>query len=356
MPLVGGPLCRRMTQAKGRKKIQSSEFPKIKGIHAFAKSAEEVMMGGEGWNGSLPDVRSRARLAGYYAKRVAQICVAREFRGADESLIRLSEFVSPYTYLGLYFMPKEMTRYEDFFGDPLPANLRTGLRGYPSLSLEYLRRFEDNSADLARAQYMMEYQNVAYDGKGSYNSPSYPTDKKGSELPLEVQLTKLVNTFAAVLVRLMKTDGNPDNPEHTNLAAATMVSVSGKDVNPKLTAALLMVLYPQANLDEAMILADLLSHPDKKILEKIPGADLEYAKELLTNPFFRDLERRKIMAELQEKKRMEKKRRRELARLPFADTFEMSFDQLASGSREHETDSWEEDTIPEFDFCKKKAN
>lgn len=362
MPLVGGPLCRRIQQAKGRKKIQSSEFPKIKGLRVFSAYAKKLMMQG-GWNGSLPGVLARARLSAYYAKAIAEKCVELGIDGADESLIKLINHVSGCTKIGLYYMPQEMTNYEKFFGDPLPANLLTGIRGYPSLSLEFLRKFDDGTKEFKRAQSMMFYQNVAYDGVGSYNSPSYPMLKKGSNIPLEVQITKLVNTFAAVFAKRVKSDNDQDNPKHINFAAATMIAVSGKDVSPVLTAVLLTILYPPVSFEETKLLVDLLKHPNPKALEKKSGEDMKYAKKLIINLVFRGLDREKKKAEKAQKRKEEKRKRKEEqrirkeeAKLPFADTFEMSFDQLASGSTNPETDSWGEDTIPEFDFCKKKAN
>jgi hypothetical protein len=356
MPLLGGPICRALTTSRARKKIETSEVSPIKGLRVFAKEAEKVMMEGGDWNGSLPDVRSRAKLSAYYAKKIAEKCVALGLKGANESLIRLTEFISPYTTIGLYFMPKEMTRYEDHFGDPLPANLRTGLRGYPSLSLEFLRRFDEQSIDMARAAQMIEHQNVAYDGKGSYNSPSYPTERKGHDLPIEVQLTKLVNTFSAVLMKLMKTDGNPDNPEHTNLAAATMVSVSGKDVNPKLTAVLLTILYPQVTFDDALLLVGLLKHPDQKALEKKPGKDIEYAKQLLSDAAFKDLENAELKAKRAAQRKKERQRKRERARFVSADTLQLDFGTLASGGNKPPPDEWDQDTVPEHKWQKRKAN
>jgi hypothetical protein len=368
MPLVGGALCKAVTTSRARKKIQTSEVPQIKGIRAFARAAEETMMNGGQWNGSLPEVRSRARLSAYYAKRIAEKCVEIGMSGADGSLVSLMHFISPYTSIGLYFIPKEMTRYEDFFGNPLPANLRTGLRGYPSLSLEFLRRFDDNGRDFERAKAMMEYQNVAYDGKGSYYSPSYPSERKGSELPLEVQITKLVNTFSAVLIKLIKTDKNPDNPEHTNLAAATMVSVSGKDVNPKLTAALLSAIYPQTNFDEAMLLVEMLKHPDQSELEKKPGSDMEYAKKLLSNPIFRKLEFAELRAQRiaakkaeREKRREQKRQEREMRELEVADTAVRNYKEIVkeaalSRNMDAEYSGYEEDTVPERDWAKEEAN
>jgi len=368
VPLLGGPLCKAVTTSRARKKIQTGEMPRIKGIRAFARAAEGIMMDGGSWNGSLPDVRSRAKLSAYYAKKVAEKCMEQNILGADVSLVRLMHYISPYTGLGLYFIPKEMTRYEDFFGDPLPANLRTGIRGYPSLSLEFLRKFSDGSQDFERAAAILEYQNVAYDGKGSFSSPSYPSERKGSELPLEVQITKLVNTFSAVLVKLMKKDENPDNPEHTNLAAATMVSVSGKDVNPKLTAALLSVIYPSTSFDEALLLVDMLRHPDPLSLERKPGADIEYARVLMGNPVFRGLEYSEARAKRIAREKVEKQRKAEQKRLEqeryelsIADTAVKSYDEIvqeaaSKGAADQENSDWNDETIPQWESDKRAAN
>lgn len=357
VPLVGGYLGKLDTLAKGRKKIQTTELPAFKGLSGFASSAKKLMESG-GRYGMLPEVLLRSRLAAYYAKRLAERCIDLEIKGADQSLVKLTERVSGFTKIGLYLVPQEMTRYEDINGEQLPEKIRTGIRAYPELSRDFLMRFDDESPEFGRAEAMLRCQQVAFDGKGSKSSPSYPKFQRGSDFPLEVQLTKLIEAFCAVLHKSMKAmpEIDVENQIHTELAAATMITVAGKDVSPTLTAALLSTIYPYLRLVYTKAVVSNLRHQNPRDLERKEKEDLRYALEVvLKSNDFQNMKIENKRLEREEKRREERRRQKEFRKLPFEDTFVCTAGKVAkrpveTDSWDQDNDSWDDETVPGCEF------
>lgn len=358
IPKVGHPFFKEFARATGNRRVErdTREFPTL-GLATFSESAQKAM-DKAGRNGNLRDARERSHHSSSYARKVAEKCVELGLEMADETLVELAKHVSGNSKVGLFCIPETITNHELFSKTPFPKNyLEIVHEFYPDFSERFLQKFDDGSQLIKRAKLMLKYQQVAYDGKGSFHSPSYPlfdedgVKLKGSELPLEVQLTKLVEVFSAVLHKIMNLDKRgpvlgvyiSNCEKHAELAAATMVSVSGKDVSPELTAVLLSILFPPAPLAYTRMVVERLKHPDPEKLEKNQGEDLLHAKEVVANN-----ELFKILIELKKEARIEQKEKDEFEKEELAEklarepTLQVRFDDICTDS-----ETWDDETVPE---------
>jgi len=323
VPLIGEQICKGIASAAGRRIVEKeTNESEGKGIAAFSCAAKKMM---ERRNESgfiqLPDVLARSRLAAYYARKMAAACLGFGIEADGKMLLRLAKHVSGFSKIGLYCVPESIINYEKIWGSRLPKNFLRILREcYPDFSAGFLKKFDDGSEEFLRAMNMLKCQQVAFDGTGSFSSPSYPLfDKQGkrlwgSDLPFEIQLTKMVEAFCAVLYKQMRPDlSDADDPQHTEVAAATMVAVSGKDVNPGLTAALLCIIFSPASIPYTKMVVEKLSHPNPSDLENIAGEDVRFAREVvMPDNLFRMLKEVRKQSEIERKERIDSLKKRAL--------------------------------------------
>jgi len=352
MPIFGEPLCRGMTNAAGRGRVkkETGERPAFMGLPGFAYAAKTLMeKRDEHGSHLLPDLLARSRLAAHYSAKLADACVALGLKGADAQLQSLARSAAGYSKVGIYCVPQAMSAYERIWGGALPANFLKVMREcYPDLSVRFLKQFDDGTELFKRAKAMLAFQQVAYDGIGSFSSPSYPlfddagVKLRGENLILEVQLTKFVSEFCAVLFKQIKMDNDPDNSLHTDVAAATMISVSGKDVSPELTAVLLTILFPPVPLAYTQMIVERLKHPDPKRLEDGKGEDLGYATSIvMRSELFGLLKEIGKHARIEQKEKEEEQKLRMKLMLEKENTALCWPNDSFSGSEE-----WDEDTTP----------
>ena len=317
VPLLGEPVCRGLTALSGSRALSRAapaEESKS-GLDAFSEAAAATMKGRHGFP-FLPEVLMRSRLAGHYAERLARQCI-RLGVAKDVSLMRLAKEVSPYTKIGLYCMPQAISDHERVAGRSMPDHFLRIMRDcYPDFSWRFLRAFDDGSEEFAKAALMVRYQQVAYDGVGSFRSPSYPfLDEsgmpiRGMDLPMEARFTKLIEAFSSVLFRRFRPDlSDCEEPKHLDFAAAMMVAVSGKDVDPDLAAALLTALFPPTPMQYARMVVDRLASKDPRELERSDGFDGLLAAEIACSDVFR------MMREIKSEAKAERKDRRKRERL-----------------------------------------
>jgi len=351
VPLIGEPICKGLASAAGRRIVEKeTNVSEGIGLAAFSSTAKRMMeRRNESGFVQLPDVLARSRLVAYYARRMAAACVGLGMTDDDEMLLRLTEHVSGFSKIGLYCVPESITNYEKIWGSRLPKNFLRILREcYPDFSAAFLKKFDDGSEEFLRAMNMLRYQQVAFDGMGSFGSPSYPLfDKngrrlRGQDLLLEIQLTKIVEAFCAVLYKQMRPDlADADDQQHTEVAAATIITVSGKDVNPDLTAVLLGILFPPAPFSYTKMVVEQLSHPNLSDLENIAGEDVRYATQfVMADKLFRMLKEIRKQSEIDSKERIEGVRKRALEEFA-CETTQLDWpDDFSENSSE--------DTVPGF--------